>query len=34
MESFGKLRAIRKESARISHIIEQEFEIIEAEDRQ
>jgi hypothetical protein len=34
MESFGKLRAMRKESARINRIIEEEFESIDAEDRQ
>ena len=34
MESFGKLRAMRAESARINRIIEEEFESIDAEDRQ
>jgi hypothetical protein len=33
MRSFGKLRAMRKESARINRIIDEEFENIEAEDR-
>jgi hypothetical protein len=33
MNSFGKLKAVRKESARINRVIEEEFEIIEAEDR-
>jgi hypothetical protein len=33
MNSFGKLRNARKESARISRIIEEEFERIEPEDR-
>jgi hypothetical protein len=34
MKSFGKLRAMRAESARINRIIEEEFESIDAEDRQ
>lgn len=34
MASFGKLRHLRKETARINRIIEKEFEQIEAEDRQ
>ena len=34
MESFGKLRAMRAESARINRIIEKEFESIDAEDWQ
>jgi hypothetical protein len=33
MKSFGKLRAFRKETARINRIIEEEFENIEPEDR-
>jgi hypothetical protein len=33
MTAFGKLRHLRKETSRISRIIEQEFEHIEAEDR-
>lgn len=34
MNSFGKLRGLRKETARINRIIEQEFDQIEPEDRQ
>lgn len=34
MRSFGGLRALHQESARISQIIEEEFEGIEPEDRQ
>jgi hypothetical protein len=34
MAAFGKLRDLRKETATINHIIEEEFEQIEAEDRQ
>lgn len=34
MKSFGKLRAFRKESARIYRIIETEFESIEPEDEE
>ncbi len=34
MASFGKLRALREESARINRIIEEEFERIEPDDRQ
>jgi len=34
MAAFGKLRHLRKETARINRIIEEEFEQIEAEDRQ
>ena len=34
MTSFGKLRALRKESARINGIVKQEFGQIEPEDRQ
>ena len=33
MKSFGKLRHLRKETARINGLIEEEFEQIEAEDR-
>lgn len=33
MKSFGKLRHLRKETARINQLIEDEFEPIEAEDR-
>ena len=33
METFGKLRHLRKETARINRIIEDEFEQIEDEDR-
>jgi hypothetical protein len=32
MAAFGKLRRLRKETARISRIIEDEFEKIDAED--
>jgi hypothetical protein len=34
MTAFGKLRHLRKETARINRIIEEEFEQIESEDRQ
>jgi len=34
MAAFGKLRHLRKETARINRVIEEEFEQIEAEDRQ
>ena len=34
MKTFGKLRDLRKETARINRIIEQEFDQIETEDRQ
>ena len=34
MKSFGKLRDLQKENARIDRIIEQEFEQIEPEDRE
>jgi hypothetical protein len=34
MAAFGKLRHLRKETARINRVIEEEFEHIEAEDRQ
>jgi hypothetical protein len=33
MAAFGKLRRLRKETARINRIIEEEFEQIEPEDR-
>jgi hypothetical protein len=33
MAAFGKLRHMRRESAKIHRIIEEEFEQIEAEDR-
>jgi hypothetical protein len=33
MSSFGKLKALRKESARIDRIINEEFDRIEPEDR-
>ena len=33
MAAFGKLRHLRKENARISRIIEEEFRQIEPEDR-
>jgi hypothetical protein len=33
MAAFGKLRRLRKETARINCIIEEEFEQIEVEDR-
>lgn len=33
MESFGKLRHLRKETERINRIIDDEFERIEPEDR-
>jgi hypothetical protein len=33
MKSFGKLRHLRKETARINRLIEDEFEQIETEDR-
>ena len=33
MAAFGKLRHLRKESARINRLIETEFEQVEAEDR-
>jgi hypothetical protein len=34
MKTFGKLRHLRKETARIGRIIEEEFDRIEVEDRQ
>jgi len=33
MTAFGKLRHLRRETAKINRIIEEEFEQIEAEDR-
>jgi phosphate starvation-inducible protein PhoH len=33
MAAFGKLRHLRRETAKINRIIEEEFEQIEAEDR-
>jgi len=33
MAAFGKLRHLRKETAKINRRIEEEFEQIEAEDR-
>lgn len=33
MEAFGKLRPLRRETARIQALIDREFEAIEAEDR-
>ncbi len=33
MRSFGKLRHLRKETARIQRLIDEEFEKIEPEDR-
>lgn len=33
MTAFGKLRRLRKETARINRLIEEEFEQVEAEDR-
>jgi hypothetical protein len=34
MKTFGKLRHLRKETIQINRIIEEEFDRIEAEDRQ
>jgi hypothetical protein len=34
LKAFGKLRSLRKETARINRIIEEEFERIEPEDWQ
>jgi hypothetical protein len=34
MKTFGKLRHLHKETARINRIIDEEFDQIEAEDRQ
>jgi len=33
MAAFGKLRHLRKETAKINHLIEEEFEQIETEDQ-
>jgi len=33
MEGFGKLRRLRNETARIQGIIDETFEVVEAEDR-
>lgn len=33
MAAFGKLRRLRKETAKITRIIEEEFEQVEVEDR-
>ena len=33
MAAFGKLRRLRKETAKINHAIEEEFERVEAEER-
>ncbi len=33
MDGFGKLRALRRETARIQHVIEREFDTVEDEDR-
>lgn len=33
MDGFGKLRRLRKETARINRLIEEEFEQVEPEDR-
>ena len=33
MAAFGKLRHLRKETARINRLMEEEFEQVEAEDR-
>lgn len=34
LKSFGQLRSLRKETARIGQIIEKEFGVVEPEDRQ
>lgn len=34
MKSFGKLRHLRRETARINRIIEEEFDRVEPEDRE
>ncbi len=34
LKTFGKLRDLRKETARIKHLIEEEFDRIEAEGRE
>ncbi len=33
MRGFGKLRPLRRETARIQRVIDREFEVIESEDR-
>jgi hypothetical protein len=33
MRGFGQLRPLRRETARIQRVIEQEFEVVEPEDR-
>jgi hypothetical protein len=33
MKGFGRLRPLRRETARIQRLIDQEFEVIELEDR-
>jgi hypothetical protein len=33
MAGFGKLRRLRKETARIQSMIDEAFEVVEAEDR-
>lgn len=33
MQGFGKLRRLRRETARVQAVIDEEFEIIEPEDR-
>lgn len=33
MKGFGQLRRLRRETVRIQRVIEQEFEVVEAEDR-
>jgi hypothetical protein len=34
MKGFGQLRSLHRETARIQRAIEQEFEVVEPEDRQ
>ena len=33
MRGFGRLRPLRRETARIQRVIDQEFEVVEPEDR-
>jgi hypothetical protein len=33
MRGFGRLRPLRRETARIQRVIDREFEVIEPEDR-
>lgn len=33
MKGFGQLRPLRRETARIQRVIEQEFDVVEPEDR-